>query len=138
MAEPFLGEIKMVGFGYAPRGFKPCNGQILAINTNQALFALLGTTFGGDGRVNFALPNLQGRAPVHMGQGPGLQVHTLGELGGAASHTLTQPEAAHSHSLKASANQASNAAAAGKVLAAKRRGGRDIYHSSPDVSLDPS
>jgi microcystin-dependent protein len=83
MAEPFLSEIRIFSFGFAPKGWALCNGQLLPINQNQALFSLLGTTYGGDGRVNFALPNLQGQAPIHMGSG-----HTLGEKGGEQSHTL--------------------------------------------------
>ena len=75
MAEPFLSEIRIMSFGFAPKGWALCNGQLLPINQNQALFSLLGTTYGGDGRVNFALPNLQGRTPIHVGGG-----HTLGEL----------------------------------------------------------
>src|SRR3989442_811126 len=82
MSEPFLGEIRILSFGFAPRGWATCDGQLLPINQNQALFSLLGTTYGGDGRVNFALPDLRGRAPVHVGS------HTQGERGGAEQHTL--------------------------------------------------
>jgi microcystin-dependent protein len=93
MAEPFLGEIKIVSFDFPPKGWALCNGQLLPINQNQALFSLLGTTYGGDGRVNFALPNLQGRTPAHMGDGL-----VQGEAGGEESHTLTQAEMPqHSH-----------------------------------------
>jgi microcystin-dependent protein len=93
MAEPFLSEIRIMSFNFAPKGWALCNGQLLPINQNQALFSLLGTTFGGDGRVNFALPNLQGRTPIHMGGG-----HTLGESGGEQSHTLSTAEApTHTH-----------------------------------------
>src|ERR1041385_4702341 len=84
MAEPFLSEIRMMSFGFPPKGWALCDGQLLPINQNQALFSLLGTTYGGDGRGNFALPNLQGRAPIHMGSG-----HTLGERGGEQAHTLS-------------------------------------------------
>lgn len=84
MAEPFLSEIRIFSFGYAPKGWALCNGQLLPINQNQALFSLLGTTFGGDGRVNFALPNLQGNVPIHVGSG-----HTLGEKGGVQAVTLS-------------------------------------------------
>src|SRR6202008_930596 len=84
MAEPFLSEIRIMSFGFAPKGWALCNGQLLPINQNQALFSLLGTTFGGDGRVNFALPDLRGNVPIHSGQG-----HTLGERGGVQNHTLT-------------------------------------------------
>jgi microcystin-dependent protein len=87
MAEPFLSEIRLMSFGFAPKGWALCNGQLLPINQNQALFSLLGTTFGGDGRVNFALPDLRGRTPVHVGSG-----HTLGERGGEQAHTLSIAE----------------------------------------------
>ena len=87
MAEPFLSEIRIFSFGFAPKGWALCNGQLLPINQNQALFSLLGTTFGGDGRVNFALPNLQGQTPIHVGNG-----HTLGEKGGEQAHTLSIAE----------------------------------------------
>src|SRR6185503_3070316 len=87
MAEPFLSEIRLFSFTFAPKGWALCNGQLLPINQNQALFALLGTTFGGDGRVNFALPDLRGRVPIHVGGG-----HTLGERGGEQAHTLSIAE----------------------------------------------
>lgn len=85
MSEPFLAEIKIVSFGFAPKGWALCNGQLLPINQNQALFSLLGTTYGGNGQTNFQLPNLQGRTPMHMGNG-----HTQGEAAGSASVTITQ------------------------------------------------
>jgi microcystin-dependent protein len=98
MAEPFMSEIRIFSFGFAPRGWALCDGQLLPINQNQALFSLLGTTYGGDGRVNFGLPNLQGRAPIHMGSG-----HTLGERGGEQGHTLSIAEIPeHVHVLNAS------------------------------------
>jgi len=98
MAEPFLSEIRIMSFGFPPKGWALCDGQLLPINQNQALFSLLGTTYGGDGRVNFALPNLQGRTPIHMGSG-----HTLGEKGGEQGHTLSISEIpTHVHSLQAS------------------------------------
>jgi microcystin-dependent protein len=87
MAEPFLSEIRLFSFVFAPRGWALCNGQLLPINQNQALFSLLGTTFGGDGRVNFALPDLRGRVPIHVGSS-----HTLGERGGEQAHTLSIAE----------------------------------------------
>ncbi|MCA1633541.1 MAG: tail fiber protein [Acidobacteria bacterium] len=93
MAEPFLSEIRIMSFNFAPKGWAMCNGQLLPINQNQALFSLLGTTYGGDGRVNFALPDLRGRTPIHEGSG-----HTLGESAGEQAHTLTQGEMpAHTH-----------------------------------------
>ena len=97
MAEPFLAEIRLMSFGFAPKGWALCNGQLLPINQNQPLFSLLGTTFGGDGRVNFALPDLQGRVPIHVSGG-----HTLGERGGEQSHTLSISEIpTHTHALGA-------------------------------------
>jgi microcystin-dependent protein len=98
MAEPFLSEIRIMSFGFPPKGWALCNGQLLPINQNQALFSLLGTTYGGDGRVNFGLPDLQGRAPIHMGSG-----HTLGERGGEQAHTLSISELpTHVHTPNAS------------------------------------
>lgn len=95
MATPFLGEIKICAFSFPPRGWALSNGQLLPINQNQALFSLFGTTYGGDGRVNFALPDLRGRMPIHMGSG-----HTLGERGGEQAHTLTIAELpTHTHVL---------------------------------------
>jgi microcystin-dependent protein len=97
MAEPFLSEIRIMSFGFPPKGWALCDGQLLPINQNQALFSLLGTTYGGDGRVNFGLPNLQGRAPIHMGSG-----HTLGERGGEQGHTLSIAELpTHTHTASA-------------------------------------
>src|SRR5215813_3219163 len=87
MAEPFLSEIRIMSFVFAPKGWALCNGQLLPINQNQALFSLLGTTFGGDGRVNFGLPDLKARVPIHVGGG-----HTLGEKGGEQAHTLAIAE----------------------------------------------
>lgn len=87
MAEPFLSEIRIMSFVFAPKGWALCNGQLLPINQNQALFSLLGTTYGGDGRVNFALPDLRGRTPIHVGAS-----HTLGERGGEQAHTLSIAE----------------------------------------------
>src|ERR1041385_6732128 len=97
MAEPFLSEIRIFSFNFAPKGWALCNGQLLPINQNQALFSLLGTTFGGDGRVNFALPDLRARTPIHVGSG-----FTLGQKGGESSHTLSISELpTHTHSLQA-------------------------------------
>ncbi len=102
MADPYIGEIKVVGFSFAPQGFALCNGQLLAISQNTALFAILGTSFGGDGRSTFALPNLQAAAPMGTGSGPGLSPRTIGETAGAATVTLAVAEMpAHGHSLVA-------------------------------------
>lgn len=97
MAEPFLSEIRLMSFVFAPKGWALCNGQLLPINQNQALFSLLGTTFGGDGRVNFALPDFRARTPIHVGQG-----HSLGERAGEKSHSLSQAEMpVHTHTVTA-------------------------------------
>jgi microcystin-dependent protein len=102
MAEPFLSEIRIMSFVFAPKGWALCNGQLLPINQNQALFSLLGTTFGGDGRVNFALPDLRSRTPIHVGSG-----HTLGEKGGEQAHTLSIAEIpTHTHTLNGSTTTA--------------------------------
>lgn len=123
MAEPFLGEIRLASFGVLPRGWAPCNGQLLPIAQNAALFSLLGTTYGGDGRTTFALPNLQGRVPMHVGSGV-----QLGQAGGEAAHALTVAEMpAHNHAALASTDLANSASPAGNVPGAKGRGGRDIY-----------
>jgi microcystin-dependent protein len=102
MAEPFTSEIRIMSFGYAPRGWAMCNGQLLPINQNQALFSLLGTTFGGNGQTNFALPDLRGQVPIHVGSG-----HTVGEKGGEQAHTITIAELpTHTHVLNASSTAA--------------------------------
>src|SRR5829696_3052030 len=113
MAEPFLSEIRIMSFVFAPKGWALCNGQLLPINQNQPLFSLLGTTFGGDGRVNFALPDLRGRAPIHVGSG-----HTLGERGGEQAHTLSIAEIpTHTHVLNATSNDGGVVVPNGNLLA---------------------
>lgn len=112
MAEPFLSEIRIMSFGFPPRGWALCDGQLLPINQNQALFSLLGTTFGGDGRVNFGLPDLRGRVPIHVGSG-----HTLGERGGEQGHTLSIAEIpTHTHTARGSSNTGNVQDAANNVL----------------------
>ena len=104
MADPFVAEIRIFPFNFAPRGWAWCNGQLLPISQNTALFSLLGTTYGGDGKSNFALPNMQGNAPMHPGQGPGLSLHDLGETGGSQTVTLLESEIpSHNHSYNYSA-----------------------------------
>jgi len=111
MATPFLSEIKIVSFNFPPKGWALCNGQLLPINQNQALFSLLGTTYGGDGRVNFALPNLQGRVPVHVGNGI-----SLGESAGETAHTLNISEMpAHTHVPVGSSNTATDPSPVGNL-----------------------
>jgi microcystin-dependent protein len=100
MADPFVAEIRIFPFNFAPKGWAWCDGQLMPISQNTALFSLLGTTYGGNGKSNFALPDLQGRAPMHPGQGPGLSLHDLGETGGSETVTLLESEIpAHSHTL---------------------------------------
>ncbi|ULH17531.1 tail fiber protein (plasmid) [Deinococcus sp. KNUC1210] len=119
MAEPFLSEIRLMSFTYPPKGWALCNGQLLPINQNQALFALLGTTYGGDGRVNFALPNLQGRVPMHFGNG-----HPLGEQPGSQSITLTAGQLpTHMHTLAASSDSTNTKADPASALLAPVNGG---------------
>jgi microcystin-dependent protein len=113
MAEPFLSEIRIMSFNFAPKGWARCDGQLLPINQNQPLFALLGTTFGGDGRVNFALPDLRARVPLHVGAG-----HTLGERGGEQAHTVSVAEMpAHTHAFNVSTATGATASANSAVLA---------------------
>jgi microcystin-dependent protein len=122
MAEPFLSEVRIMSFVFAPKGWALCNGQLLPINQNQALFSLLGTTFGGDGRVNFALPDLRGRVPIHVGSG-----HTLGERGGEQAHTLSISEIpTHTHVLKGSSTATGGSATPnGNFLG----GANNAYHA---------
>jgi microcystin-dependent protein len=113
MAEPFLSEIRLMSFSFAPKGWAMCNGQLLPINQNQALFSLLGTTFGGDGQVNFALPDLRGRVPIHVGSG-----HTLGERGGEQAHTLSIAELpTHTHAVSGTNSQGTQVIPAPNLLA---------------------
>src|SRR3954470_13274584 len=113
MAEPFLSEIRLMSFGYAPKGWALCNGQFLPINQNQALFSLLGTTFGGNGQTTFALPDLRGKVPIHVGN-----KHTLGEKGGEQAHTLSIAEIpTHTHVLNGTNNDGSQAIPVGNLLA---------------------
>jgi microcystin-dependent protein len=113
MAEPFLSEIRIMSFSFAPKGWALCNGQLLPINQNQALFSLLGTTFGGNGQVNFALPDLRGSVPMHVGSG-----HVLGERSGQENHTVAQSEyPAHNHPVNV-VNSNADAGPAGHFFAA--------------------
>ena len=113
MSEPFLAEIRIVGFNFAPRGWAFCDGQILPINQNQSLYSLLGTTYGGDGRTSFALPDLRSRTPIHRGDG-----HSLGQRGGSETVTLTAAEiAGHTHTFKASSAAGVDRSATNDLLA---------------------
>lgn len=131
MAEPFLSEIRIFSFVFAPKGWALCNGQLLPINQNQALFSLLGTTYGGDGRVNFALPDLRARVPIHVGDG-----HTLGERAGEQAHTLSIAEIPeHTHVANASSSNGDTAFAVGHVLA---KAGNLYAGASNLTSLSPT
>ncbi len=102
MADPFVAEIRIFPFNFAPTGWAFCDGQLLPLSQNTALFSLLGTTYGGDGKSNFALPNMQGNAPMHPGQGPGLSLHDLGEIGGSETVSLLESEMPiHTHFIQA-------------------------------------
>jgi microcystin-dependent protein len=128
MAEPFLSELRIMSFDFAPKGWAMCNGQLLPINQNQPLFSLLGTTFGGDGRVNFALPDLRGRAPIHVGSG-----HSLGERGGEQAHTITQQELpSHIHFVGVSSSSASgNDNPSGRFLGSVN----NMYHTPTNLEV---
>ena len=118
MTDQFVGEIRMFGFSFPPTGWAFCSGQLMPLSQNTALFALLGTTYGGTGKSNFALPDLQGRAAMHPGQGPGLSLHDLGETGGSETVTLLESEIpAHSHTLNASQADGIERTPAGQLLA---------------------
>jgi microcystin-dependent protein len=132
MAEPFLAEIRVVSFNFPPKGWALCNGQLLPINQNQALFSLLGTTYGGDGRTTFALPNLQGRVPIQTGGG-----FALGQSGGEAGHVLTVAEIpAHSHSVAAASGAGTAQSPQGNFWASI--GMFDAYSdATPDSTLNP-
>lgn len=131
MGTPYLSEIRIYAFNFAPKGWAKCNGQFLPINQNQALFSLLGTMYGGNGQTTFALPNLQGRIPMHLGDG-----FTQGEAGGEYAHTLTQGEMpAHVHLVSASGATASALSAPGNLWA---NGNEPAYASTPNVTLNPA
>lgn len=128
MAEPFLSEIRILSFGFAPRGWALCNGQLLPINQNQALFALLGTTFGGDGRVTFALPDLRDRTPIHVGSG-----HTIGERGGESAHGLSTAELPqHVHAAKG-ANVPATANTPGTAVVLAQSAGASMYGAASNL-----
>jgi len=131
MSEPYLGEIRLFSFAFAPRGWAFCNGQLLPINQNQALFSLLGTNYGGNGQTTFALPNLQGRVPLHFGTGVGAS-YSLGQAAGAQTQTLSLAEIPqHGHTAKGSASGADRGSAAGNYWAA----GAGAYSSATDGAM---
>ncbi|HEX3130496.1 MAG TPA: tail fiber protein [Thermoanaerobaculia bacterium] len=132
--DPFVAEIRIFPFNFAPRGWAWCDGQLLPLSQNTALFSLLGTTYGGNGKSNFALPDLQGRAPMHPGQGPGLSLHDLGETGGSETVSLLESEIpSHSHALRGSIDDADlTIPAATRSLA--KSAGQNIYSSTATLS----
>ena len=133
MSEPFLAEIRMVGFTFAPRGWAFCDGQILPINQNQSLYSLLGTTYGGDGRTNFALPDLRGRIPFHVGN-----AMNQGQRGGEETHSLTiQEMPAHSHVLQSVTDQGNMAAPVNNLLAESPVGDIQYTSEAPNGNMSP-
>ncbi|MFT3830520.1 MAG: tail fiber protein [Opitutaceae bacterium] len=129
MADPFVAEIRMFPFNFAPKGWAWCDGQLLPLSQNTALFSLLGTTYGGDGKSSFALPDLQGRAPMHPDQGPGLSLHDLGETGGSETVTLLESEIpSHAHVLRANPLAGDTPVATGNSLA--RDGNAPLYQTN--------
>jgi microcystin-dependent protein len=131
MADPFVAEIRIFPFNFAPKGWAWCNGQLLPISQNTALFSLLGTTYGGDGKSTFALPDMQGNAPIHAGQGPGLSLYDLGQMGGSETVTLLESEMpAHNHSMMAQ-NQPAQLDAPGPDRTFSRSSGGFAYKPTP-------
>lgn len=132
MSEPFVGEIRMFAGNFAPRGWAFCDGQLLAVSQNDALFSLLGTIYGGDGRTTFGLPDLRGRVPIHAGHGPGLSERRLGAKAGSEKETLTVNQLpSHSHTLRASESSATDRNVAGNLTA---EGTKRIYRSPATVA----
>jgi microcystin-dependent protein len=131
MADPFVAEIRIFPFNFAPKGWAWCDGQLLPLSQNTALFSLLGTTYGGNGKSNFALPDLQGRAPMHPGQGPGLSLHDLGETGGSETVTLLESEIpSHSHAMRASNDASTTNAPAGATVSRPFGRGNNLFNTA--------
>jgi len=138
MSNPFVAEIRIFCGNFAPTGWALCDGQILPISQNTALFSLLGTTYGGDGKSNFALPNLQGSAPLQAGQGPGLSFRDLGETGGEQAVTLLQSEmATHPHTASGSSNPSDKTTPAGNAWAGGSQRGQNVYSDATGASRAP-
>jgi len=132
--DPFVAEIRIFPFNFAPKGWAFCDGQILPLSQNTALFSLLGTTYGGDGKSNFALPDMQGNAPMHPGQGPGLSLHDLGETGGSETVSLLESEIpAHSHALMASTQPGEDPTPSQEAMA--RSVGANLYQSATNANI---
>jgi microcystin-dependent protein len=140
MADPFVAEIRIFPFNFAPKGWAFCAGQLLPISQNTALFSLLGTTYGGDGKSNFALPNMQGNAPMHPGQGPGLSLHDLGETGGSQTVSLLESEIpSHPHAMLAGSDAADNNSPQNNIAAPPAGRGNNLYitANSPLSMMNP-
>jgi microcystin-dependent protein len=134
VADPFVAEIRIFPFNFAPRGWAWCDGQLMPLSQNTALFSLLGTTYGGNGKDNFALPDLQGRAPMHPGQGPGLSLHDLGEMGGSETVTLLESEIpAHTHAILA-VNAPGNVKLSSPAVGLARSAGGSIYGAAQNLA----
>jgi microcystin-dependent protein len=138
MADPFVAEIRIFPFNFAPKGWAWCDGQLLPLSQNTALFSLLGTVYGGNGKSNFALPDLQGRAPMFDGQGPGLSLHDLGETGGSETVTLLESEIpAHAHTMRAATVDPANASDVGPDASWSVSQNGAIYQSAPNAQMAP-
>jgi len=140
MSNPYIGEIRAFGFNFPPRGWATCSGQLLPISQNTALFSLLGTTYGGDGRTTFALPDLRGRVAINQGQGPGLSNYTIGEMSGEESHTLTINETpAHTHLLGATNAGGNQQTPQNTFIATDAAGNTAGFASGPaNVTMNPA
>ena len=139
MADPFVAEIRIFPFNFAPKGWAWCDGQLMPISQNTALFSLLGTTYGGNGKSNFALPDLQGRAPMHPGQGPGLSLHDLGETGGSETVSLLVSEMpVHNHMLQAATQDNADVNLVSPTASFAPSTGGTLYQSASNVTLAPA
>jgi microcystin-dependent protein len=136
MADPFVAEIRIFPFNFAPKGWAWCDGQLLPLSQNTALFSLLGTTYGGNGKSNFALPDLQGRTPMHPGQGPGLSLHDLGETGGEETVTLIDSENPfHTHGMRAQTVDNADITNVSNIAAFAPTVGGSLYQSASNGQL---
>jgi microcystin-dependent protein len=137
--DPFVAEIRIFPFNFAPLGWAFCNGQLMPLTQNTALFSLLGTTYGGDGKSNFALPDMMGNVPMHPGHGPGLSPHDLGEMSGTETVTLLESEIpAHAHAIMATGNPPpANAGTPGPAVGLARSNGGTAYQVAPFTNLAP-
>jgi microcystin-dependent protein len=139
MTDPFVAEIRMFPFNFAPKGWAWCNGQLMPLSQNTALFSLLGTTYGGDGKSTFALPDLQGSAPMHPGQGAGLSLYDLGQIGGSETVTLLESEIpAHTHQLRAQTVDNADVSLVSQTASLAPSTGGTLYQPTADTQLAPS